>query len=77
MAAASNYVTAAARELGPFRWEVTIQNRDVPASYFVGMARAALDVFHLANPHAEVLRSSEDELVIGLGWSPGDQVSTR
>ena len=77
MASASNYVTAQAREVGPFRWEVTVVGGDVPPSYFVGMARAALDLFDLADPHAEILSQREGELRVGLGWAPAAQVSTR
>lgn len=76
MLSASNYVSASAIERGPFRWEVTVTNGDLPHAYFLGMARAALDIYHL-NPHLEVLRATDDELVLGVGWSPGDAVSTR
>lgn len=77
LTSSSNYMTGEAEEQAPFRWHITVHHADLPASYFLGLARSMLDLFQLPNPHVEILQQTDEQLVVGLEWSPGDAVSTR
>jgi uncharacterized protein (TIGR02265 family) len=68
--AVTNYTSAETIERAPFRWEVRLENTDLPPAYYRGMVLGALEFCQLKDLQVQLVSHIGSQVVLRCAWAP-------